>query len=56
MTTLKITLIVLPIIEILVFILLLIRKDKKQKKEPPCEDMPGHYEDYELSERPYYNP
>lgn len=22
----------------------------------PYDELPGHYEDYELTERPYYNP
>lgn len=52
MTTLKLTLIVLPIVEILVFILILIFKDRK-KKEPVPDDEPVYCEDYE---RIFYNP
>lgn len=55
MNTLKLTLIVLPIVEIAIFIWLLVRKDKKQKKEKPVlfDDGPGHYEEVEYSERPF---
>lgn len=54
MTTLKLTLIVLPIVEILVFILILIFKDRKHKEDPiPDDDSPIYYED---CERPFYNP
>lgn len=55
MTTLKITLIGLPIVEIAIFIWLLIRKDIKQKrKDPvPIDNMPARYEDYEEA---FYNP
>jgi hypothetical protein len=41
-------------------VLLVVRQHSKLEKDEdpvPCEDMPGHYEDfYEVSERPYYNP
>lgn len=47
MTTLKLTLIVLPIVEIAIFIWLLIRKDRKQKKPV------ARYEDYEAI---FYDP
>lgn len=55
MNTLKLTLIVLPIVEIAIFIWLLVRKDKKQKREPPVvfNDNPGHYEEVEYAERPF---
>jgi hypothetical protein len=53
MTTLKLILIVLPSIEILVFILILIFKDRKQKKEVPHEDVPARYEEFEEA---FYNP
>lgn len=55
MTTLKLTLIVLPIIEIAIFIWLLIRKDIRQKADDPVplDDMPARYEDYE---EVFYNP
>lgn len=54
MDTLKLILIVLPIIEIAIFIWLLIRKDKKQKRSKPVpDDGPGHYEDIEYAERPF---
>lgn len=53
MTTLKLILIVLPIIEIAAFILILIFKDRKQMKETPHEDTPARYEDYE---EVFYNP
>jgi hypothetical protein len=55
MTTLKLTLIVLPIIEIAIFIWLLIRKDIKQKEKDPVpnDDEPVYCEDYE---RIFYNP
>lgn len=37
-----------------------VRKHKKMfadSEDPiPCDDMPGYYEDFEFSERPYYNP
>jgi hypothetical protein len=47
MTTLKLTLIVLPIVEIAIFIWLLIRKDRRQKKSV------ARYEDYEAI---FYDP
>lgn len=55
MNVLKLTLIGLPAVEIAIFIWLLIRKDKKQKrgKPVPFDDGPGHYDDYEVSERPF---
>lgn len=55
MDTLKLILIVLPIVEIAIFIWLLIRKDKTQKREKPVpiDDGPGHYEEVEYSERPF---
>lgn len=55
MNILKLTLIVLPTIEIGIFIWLLLRKDKKQKREKsaPFDDGPGHYEDIEYAERPF---
>jgi hypothetical protein len=53
MTTLKLTLIVLPIVEIAVFILLLVRKDRKKKQPAPGDDEPVYCEDYE---RVFYNP
>lgn len=55
MITLKLTLIFLPIIEIAIFIWLLVRKDRKQKKDKPVQfnDGPGHYEEVEYSERPF---
>lgn len=57
MTTLKLTLIVLPIIEIAIFIWLLIRKDIRQKCDKdnpvPLDDMPARYEDFEEC---FYNP
>lgn len=57
METLKLTLIALPIVEIAIFILILLLKDKKQKKGKPVldDDAPGHYEEYEFSERPFIN-
>lgn len=60
MTTLKLTLIVLPIVEIAIFIWLIIRNDLRRKRKcedpVPIDDLPGHYEDYELSEWPFINP
>lgn len=54
MNILKLTLIVLPTIEIGIFIWLLLRKDKKQKREKQVpDDGPGHYEDIEYAERPF---
>jgi hypothetical protein len=53
MTTLKLTIIVLPIVEILVFILILIFKDRKRKEDPVPDDEPIYCEDFE---RPFYNP
>jgi hypothetical protein len=53
MTTLKLILIVLPIVEILVFIIILICKDRKQKQPVPHEDTEVYCEDYE---RVFYNP
>lgn len=54
MTTLKLILIVLPILEIAIFIWLLIRKDKKQiKQSVPNENEEVYCEDYE---RVFYNP
>lgn len=61
MTTLKIILIVLPIVEILAFIIILIRKDKKHKRENKDnisghlddDDIPARYVDIQRSEQPF---
>lgn len=53
MTTLKLTLIVLPIVEIAIFIWLLVRKDRKKEPSKPGDEEPVYCEDYE---RPFYNP
>ena len=64
MNILKFTLIVLPMIEIAIFIWLLIRMDRKQKKDNPVviddelgrvvmNDGPGHYDEVEYAERPF---
>lgn len=57
METLKLTLIVLPIIEIAIFIWLIIRKDMRQKRtseeSKPIDNEPAYCEDYE---RIFYNP
>lgn len=53
MTTLKLTLIVLPIVEIAIFIWLLIRKDRKQKKPVLNDNASARYEDYEAI---FYDP
>lgn len=29
---------------------------KKDEDPVPCDDIPGHYEDYEMAEMPFYNP
>jgi len=38
-------------------VVLIVRKHNRMfndNEDPvPCDDLPGHYEDYELSERPY---
>jgi len=39
-------------------VVLIVRKHNRMfnyTEDPvPCDDLPGHYEDYELSERPYF--
>jgi hypothetical protein len=40
-------------------VLLIVRQYSKLKKDEdpkPLDDIPGQYEDYELTEWPYYNP
>lgn len=61
MTTLKLTLIIIPSIEILIFIWWLVRQGKKLKSEDKAnedrhmehDDIPGRYVDIQYSERPF---
>lgn len=41
----------------LVCVLRMVRQYSKLEKDEdpvPCDNMPGHYEDYEVSERPFF--
>lgn len=56
MNELKLILIGLPIVEIAVFIILLLKKDRKVVKETRqkiADDMPGRYDDVQYAEKPF---